>query len=171
MGYVGAPSWIDLGRGRAGNSVSRSAAISAFSVRGAGRAHIGATMSDSAEVLNFLRQLDAKVDALGIKVDGLSVKIDQIDQEHGRALELLRQDMTLLRQDVTVIRGTHAGQTKALRGLVQDGRMLRAAISDMAKENIMPGEIEVLHEDVSKLQVDILEMKGRLEIVESRDQN
>jgi hypothetical protein len=127
-------------------------------------------MSDSAEVLNFLRQLDAKVDGLSIKVDGLSIKIDQIDQEHGRALELLRQDMTLLRQDVTVMRGTQAGHTKALRDVVQDGRMLRAAISDVAKENIMPGEIEVLHQDVSKLQLDVSEIRGRLEIVEGRDQ-
>jgi hypothetical protein len=54
--------------------------------------------SDNTEVLNFLRQLDAKV-------DGLSNKIDQIDQEHGRALELLRQDMTLMR-------GVQAGHTR-----------------------------------------------------------
>ena len=135
-------------------------------------------MSDSAEVLSFLRQLDAKVDGLSIKVDGLSIKvdglsikIDQIDQEHGRALELLRQDMTSLRQDVTVMRGTQAGHTKVLREVVQDVRMLRAAISDVAKENIMPGEIEVLHEDVSKLQLDVSEIKGRLEIVESREEH
>jgi hypothetical protein len=35
---------------------------------GASRAHIGATMSDNTEVLNFLRQLDAKVDVLGIRL-------------------------------------------------------------------------------------------------------
>jgi hypothetical protein len=153
----------DLGQLRMGMA-SRDQGRFVFSLRGAGGARIGKTMSDNTEVLNYLRQLDAKIDALGIKMD-------QIDQEHGRALDLLRQDMTLLRQDVAGIRVTLGGHTTTLRDRLQDMRILRAAIFEMAKEKITPGEIEILHEDMSKLQIEVSELKSRLEVVEAQNQN
>jgi hypothetical protein len=44
-------------------------------------------------------------------------------------------------------------------------------MTEMAKEKITPSEVEVLHGDMSKLQVEVSEIRGRLEIVEARDQH
>jgi hypothetical protein len=59
--------------------------------------------------------------------------------------------MTLLRQDVAIMRATQAGHTRTLRDRLHDVRIMRAAMSDMAKDNVMPAEVEVLHQDVTTL--------------------
>jgi len=79
---------------------------------------------------------------------------------------LLRQDVTLLRRDVTTMRGPIIGQAKSNHYLLHDIRLMRAAMTDLAKEKITPGEIEVLHDDVSKLHAAVYEVKGRLDLLE-----
>jgi hypothetical protein len=114
-------------------------------------------MTGESEILNLLRALDAKIDDIG-------TRLDHIDQEHGRALELLRQD-------VGGIRVAQAGHGNTLHILLQDTRMLRAALNDVAKESVTPGEVEALHEDLSRLQQQVSELTARLAIVEGRDQH
>jgi hypothetical protein len=84
--------------------------------------------------------------------------------EHTRMLALLQQDTAL-------IRGTVTGHTQMLASLAQDVRLLRAAINDIAKENVTPGEIAAIHHDLSRLQVQVAELSGRLEMVEGRDRH
>jgi hypothetical protein len=72
---------------------------------------------------------------------------------------------------MTLMRGVQAGHTRALRDLLQDQRVMRAAMTEMTKEKITPSEVEVLHGDMSKLPVEVSEIRGRLEIVEARDQH
>jgi chromosome segregation ATPase len=145
-------------------------------------------MTNYAEILDLLRQVNQKLDHVDQKVDrvdqkvdrveqnlsqkvdrveqNLSQKIDHIDQEHGRALELLRQDMTMLRQDATITRGAVSGHASTVRNLLQEARVMRMAVGDIAKEKITPGEIDVLHEDVTRLHMQVSELKGRVQILE-----
>jgi hypothetical protein len=99
-------------------------------------------MSDSTEILNFLRQLDAKVDSPGArfdaKIDSLSVKIDQIGHEHGRALESASAGRLPAAAGCDRHAGTQAGHSKVIRDLLHETRVIRAAMSGMAKENVMP---------------------------------
>lgn len=81
--------------------------------------------------------------------------------EHARLLALLQQD-------TAVIRGTVNGHTQLFAGLVQDVRLLRGAINDIAKENVTPGEIAAIHHDLSPLQVQVAELRGRVEELERR---
>jgi hypothetical protein len=150
----------------------------------------GRNMTGESEILNLLRTLDSKIDDIGIR-------LDRIDREHGRALEengralgehgrmlevhgrilevhgrMLEENsraLELLRQDVGSIRVAQAAQGNTLHILLQDTRMLRAALNDVAKENVTPGEVEALHEDLSRLQQQVSHLNARLAVVESRD--
>jgi hypothetical protein len=46
---------------------------------------------------------------------------------------------------------------------------MRAAVNDMAKESVTPGEVAVLHEDLSRMQQQVSELKGQVEILEGRN--
>jgi hypothetical protein len=133
-------------------------------------------MTDCAEILDLLRQLNQKVDRVDQKLGHVDQKVDQklgrvvqkvdyIDQEHGRALELLRQDMTLLRQDATIMRATLSGQANTLHDLLHESRMMRAALSDMARKRLR-ARSTFLHEDVTRLHMQVSELKGRVQILE-----
>jgi len=114
-------------------------------------------MTDCAEILNLLRGLNEKVDGLNIRVGGLDTKVDglssgvdgldtkvhgldtgigEIDQERGRALDMLQQDTAMIRSVVS----SHSNTLHILR---QDMRLMRAAVNDMAKESVTPGEVAV----------------------------
>lgn len=64
-----------------------------------------------------------------------------------------------LRSDVAVLK--HGQQ-----GLAQDVRMVRAAINDFAKTNVTSGEVEVIHEDLNRLQRDYSDLAGRVGVIE-----
>jgi len=49
-----------------------------------------------------------------------------------------------------------------------DIRMLRAAVNDIARENVTPGEIQALHHDVTRLMGQQQELAARLDALEAR---
>ena len=54
----------------------------------------------------------------------------------------------------------------AIDGLRQDTRMARTAINDFARTNVTTGEIEALHQDVNRVQSELMDFRARLMIVE-----
>jgi len=157
----------------------------------------GRNMTGESEILNLLRTLDAKIDDIGIRLDRIDrehgraleengralgehgrileehgrmlEEHGRMLEEHGRILEENSRALELLRQDVGSIRVAQAAQGNTLHILLQDTRMLRAALNDVAKENVTPGEVEALHEDLSRLQQQVSHLNARLAVVESRD--
>jgi hypothetical protein len=53
--------------------------------------------------------------------------------------------------------------------LKQDYRLLRSAVNDIAKENVTPGEIEAVHQDLTQVQRDIVSIQVRLDQIEERE--
>jgi len=64
-----------------------------------------------------------------------------------------------------------SGHTRTLDILLQDTRMVRGAVNDMAKETVTAGEVEAIHHDLNRLQQQVSELTARLEIVEGRDRH
>src|SRR5436189_4273961 len=50
--------------------------------------------------------------------------------------------------------------------LRQDMRMMRAAINDIARENITAGEVAAIHEDLSRVQPKQMELERRIATLE-----
>lgn len=61
-----------------------------------------------------------------------------------------------------------AGLTRAVVGLQQDVRMIRAAVNDMAHTRVSTGEIEALHTELDQLRTDVREHETRLHMLEHR---
>jgi hypothetical protein len=73
-------------------------------------------------------------------------------------------DMAELRTDVR-------SHTRTLNILVQDTRLTRAAMNDVARESVTPGEVEAIHHDLNRAMQELAMLAARLEIVEGRDRH
>src|SRR5215471_11577029 len=96
-------------------------------------------------VLAMLRQLDSKADPMGGDIDRM-----------GGDIVSLKADMAAVKAELRI-------HTRTLNILLQEGRMVRAAVNDIARENVMPGH------DLNQLRHDISALTARLEIIEGRD--
>ncbi|HKD24687.1 MAG TPA: hypothetical protein VKC66_02045 [Xanthobacteraceae bacterium] len=102
-------------------------------------------------VLAMLRQLDSKADPMGRDIDRM-----------GGDIVGLKTDMAAVKTELRI-------HTRTLNILLQEGRMVRAAVNDIARENVTPGEVEAIHHDLNQLRHDISALTARLEIIEERD--
>src|SRR5215813_38818 len=102
-------------------------------------------------VLAMLRQLDSKADPMGRDIDRM-----------GGDTVGLKTDMSAVKTELRI-------HTRTLNILLQEGRMVRAAVNDIARENVTPGEVEAIHHDLNQLRHDISALTARLEIIEERD--
>ena len=50
-------------------------------------------------------------------------------------------------------------------------RLVRAAVNDIAKENVTPGEMEAVHNDLTQLRREVDTLTARIEIVEERQKD
>ena len=95
--------------------------------------------------------------------------------EHLRAM---RADMGAVRSDMAAINTKldrvvteQRSHARTLNILVQEGRLVRAAVNDVAKENVTPGEMEAVHDDLTQLRREVDSLTARLEIVEERQKD
>jgi ubiquinone biosynthesis protein UbiJ len=93
-------------------------------------------------------------------------------------LQAIRADMASLTakvdhisSDQSVFRTEQRTQSRTLNILLQEGRMVRAAVNDLAKENVTPGEMEAVHEDLNRLRLEMDSVITRIEQLEERDEN
>jgi ubiquinone biosynthesis protein UbiJ len=49
--------------------------------------------------------------------------------------------------------------------------MIRAAVNDLAKENVTSGEMEAVHDDLTQLRREVDELTVRLEAIEERNKD
>jgi len=88
---------------------------------------------------------------------------DELREELQSALAPLHQALAMLQQDVTTLRLEATAHTRVLDILSQDVRMLRGAVNDMAKESVTAGEMEAVHHDLNRMQLDIARLAARVE--------
>lgn len=105
-------------------------------------------MADEPEslVLEMLRRLDAKVDRFGANQSAVKV-------------------------DVAAIKTEQRSHSRTLTVVLQEGRLLRAVVNDIAKENVTPGEMEAVHDDLTQLRLEIDNLTVRLEAIEERQKD
>src|SRR5258708_16653085 len=94
-------------------------------------------------VLAMLRRLDTNVERMGADIVRLTA------------------DMSAVKTELRV-------HTRTLDILLQEGRLLRAAVNDIAKENVTPGEVEAIHHDLNRLRHEVSELTVRVEMIEER---
>src|SRR5258708_21625104 len=97
-------------------------------------------------VLAMLRRLDTNVDRMGADIGRLTA------------------DMSAVKTELRV-------HTRTLDILLQEGRLLRAAVNDIAKENVTPGEVEAIHHDLNRLRHEMSALAVRVEELERRDRH
>jgi ubiquinone biosynthesis protein UbiJ len=103
------------------------------------------------------------------------------DEPENLVLEMLRAmrgDMIALSDkvdriaaDLTAVKTEERAHSRTLGVLLQEARLLRAAVNDIAKENVTPGEMEAVHDDLTQLRQEVDLLTARLEVVEERQKD
>jgi ubiquinone biosynthesis protein UbiJ len=52
--------------------------------------------------------------------------------------------------------------------LLEEGRMLRGAVSDPSRRNVSRGEVEAIHQDLNRLRNDVSALTVRVDMIEER---
>jgi chromosome segregation ATPase len=94
--------------------------------------------------------------------------------EHLRAIRTdvaaLKTEVAAIKTDVATIKTEQRTHTRTLNVLRQETRMIRAAVNDLAKENVTPGEIEAIHEDLNQLRQDVDSLITKVEVIQEERQ-
>jgi ubiquinone biosynthesis protein UbiJ len=96
------------------------------------------------------------------------------DEPENLVLEMLRAmrgDMIALNEKVDRIATEQRAHSRTLGVLLQEARLLRAAVNDIVKENVTPGEMEAVHDDLTQLRQEVDLLTARLEVVEERQKD
>jgi ubiquinone biosynthesis protein UbiJ len=83
--------------------------------------------------------------------------------------EELRAEFAAIRGEFAYIRARVDGLPligAAIETLRHEGRLVRAAINDMARTNITAGEVEAMHADIDRMQTKQLELETRIVTLE-----
>jgi len=86
-------------------------------------------------------------------------------------LEILRAiqtDLASVKADMAGVKLDVRKHTNLLDILLQDVRMIRSAVNDIARTNVTSGEIGALHHDVTRMQQGLAELEARVEAIEAR---
>lgn len=81
----------------------------------------------------------------------------------------LKADIGGLKTDMTTVKTELRVHSRTLDVLLQEGRLLRAAVNDIAKENVTPGEVEAIHHDLNRLRHDMSSLTVRVDMIEERE--
>jgi ubiquinone biosynthesis protein UbiJ len=76
--------------------------------------------------------------------------------------------MEFLRRIHANLAGLDRKVTGQFNVLSQDVRMIRAAIHDMGETRVTEGEVEVLHEDLTRVQQSLADLTARVEELEAQ---
>ena len=96
------------------------------------------------------------------------------DEPENIVLEMLRRldaKVDRIGADVAAIKTEQRTHSRLLDILKQDGRLLRAAVNDIAKENVTPGEVEAIRQELTQVQRDVVSLQVRVEQIEEREKS
>ena len=84
-------------------------------------------------------------------------------------LKVIQGDIAGMKADMASVKTDVRVHSRTLDILLQEGRLLRAAVNDFAKENVTPGEVEAIHHDLNRLRHEMSELAVRVEMIEERE--
>ena len=88
---------------------------------------------------------------------------EDLQEELQAALLPVPQAIAIVQQDVTALRLEATAHTRVLNILLQDVQLLHGAVNDMAKESVTSGEIEAVHHDLNRMQLEVARLAARVE--------
>jgi|HubBroStandDraft_1064217.scaffolds.fasta_scaffold111685_1 predicted RNase H-like nuclease (RuvC/YqgF family) len=112
------------------------------------------------------QSLQTELAPMRAQLDGLRSELGQSLQTE---LAAMRAQLDGLRSELAPMRAQLDGLpliNRALTVLQQDMRSLKAAFNDFARTNVTAGEVEALHADVNRVQVENAQLQARLATVE-----
>jgi ubiquinone biosynthesis protein UbiJ len=80
----------------------------------------------------------------------------------------MKGDVAGLKADMTTVKIELRVHSRTLDILLQEGRLLRAGVNDLAKEKVTPGEVEAIHHDLNRLQRDMSALTVRVDMMEEK---
>lgn len=83
----------------------------------------------------------------------------------------MKTDIAAVKTDIAAMKTEQRSHSRTLSILLQEGRLMRAAVNDIAKENVTPGEMEAVHDDLTQLRREVDNLTVRLEAVEERNKD
>lgn len=89
-------------------------------------------------------------------------------------LEIMRRldaKVDRIAADQAAMKTEQRTQTRTLGILLQEGRLMRAAVNDIAKDDVTPGEMEAVHDDLTQLRQEVDGLTVRVEIIEERQKD
>jgi ubiquinone biosynthesis protein UbiJ len=86
-------------------------------------------------------------------------------------LAAVKTDVAAVKEDVASLKTVQRTQSRTLGILLQEGRLIRAAVNDIAKENVTPGEMEAVHDDLTQLRQEVDGLTVRIEMIEERNKD
>jgi hypothetical protein len=81
----------------------------------------------------------------------------------------MKADIAGMKNDLTAVKTEQRTHSRTLGILLQEGRLLRASVNDIAKENVTAGEMEAVHDDLTKLRREVDGLTVRMEMLEERE--
>jgi hypothetical protein len=84
--------------------------------------------------------------------------------------DVVMQILQAIQANLAALDRKVSGQGRTLDVVKQDVRMIRATIRDMGETEVTEGEgeVEVLHEDVNRVQQGLTDLEARIEALEGQ---
>ena len=104
----------------------------------------------------------ASLDDIFLAISGLGTRLDKIEARLSEveSWQKSQPDMRLMLANSKVI-------LERLVHIESEIVMLRAAVNDHARENVTPGEMAAIHQDLAKLRMEQMDGEARMRRVES----
>ena len=109
-----------------------------------------------------LDKMDARLDKMDTRLDKMDARLDKIESRLSEveSWQKSQPDMRLMLANSKVI-------LERLVHIESEIVMLRAAVNDHARENVTPGEMAAIHQDLAKLRMEQMDGEARMRRVES----
>ena len=82
--------------------------------------------------------------------------------------DIVMQILQAIQANLAALDRKVSGQGRTLDVVRQDVRMIRATIRDMGETRVTEGEVDVLHEDVNRVQHGLTDLEARVEALEGQ---
>lgn len=109
-----------------------------------------------------LDKMDARLEKIEARLDKIEARLDKMDARLSdvESWQKSQPDMRLMLANSKIV-------LERLVHIESEIVMLRAAVNDHARENVTPGEMAAIHQDLAKLRMEQIDGEARMRRVES----
>jgi len=114
------------------------------------------------ELLSILQSIDARLGGVETRLGGVETRLGDLEDSHRDLTECVRRqpDLRLLGHQMAAlierVNELHASNTRAI-----------AALNDIARESVTPGEVEALHSELKEMRATEFSIDVRVRRIEA----